>query len=79
MIDGVKHHPVEGFGMVGQVKAGKMTAEEAEGLLPCMVCGAGSCVGLYTANTMAVVTEVLGMSLTKCATTLAADPLKKQQ
>ena len=24
-------------------------------------CGAGSCDGLYTANTMAVVTEVLGM------------------
>jgi dihydroxy-acid dehydratase len=79
IIDGVKHHPVEGFGMVGQVKAGKMTSEEAEGLLPCMVCGAGSCVGLYTANTMAVVTEVLGMSLTQCATTLAEDPLKKQQ
>jgi len=64
---------------VGQVKAGKLTSEEAEEMLPCMVCGAGSCVGLYTANTMAVVTEVLGMSLTKCATTLAADPLKKQQ
>jgi dihydroxy-acid dehydratase len=79
IIDGVKHHPVEGFGMVGQVKGGKMSAEEAEGLLPCMVCGAGSCVGLYTANTMAVVTEVLGMSLTKCATTLAIDPLKKAQ
>ena len=79
IVEGVKHHPIEGFGMVGQVKGGKMSAEEAEGLLPCMVCGAGSCVGLYTANTMAVVTEVLGMSLTKCATTLAIDPLKKKQ
>ena len=28
---------------------------------------------------MAVVSEVLGMSLTKCATTLAIDPLKKKQ
>jgi dihydroxy-acid dehydratase len=79
IIEGVKHHPIEGFGMVGQVKAGRMTAQEAEGLLPCMVCGAGSCVGLYTANTMSVITEVLGMSLTKCATTLATDPFKKNQ
>jgi dihydroxy-acid dehydratase len=79
ILEGVKHHPVEGFGMVGQVKGGKMTPEEAEEMLPCMVCGAGSCVGLYTANTMAVVAEVLGMSMTKCATTLAIDPLKKEQ
>jgi dihydroxy-acid dehydratase len=79
VMDGKKHHPIEGFGIVGQVKSGKMTVEEAEGLLPSMVCGAGSCVGLYTANTMAVVTEVLGMSVTKCATTLAIDPLKREQ
>ncbi len=78
-IDGKKHHPIEGFGLVGQVKGGKITAEKAEELLPIMTCGAGSCVGLYTANTMAVVTEVLGMSVTKCATTLAIDPLKKKQ
>ena len=79
VIEGEKHHPIEGFGIVGQVKAGMMTAEEAERLLPRMTCGAGSCVGLYTANTMAVVTEVLGMSLTKCATTLAIDPEKRKQ
>jgi dihydroxy-acid dehydratase len=79
VIDGKKHHPIEGFGLVGQVKGGKITAEKAEELLPIMTCGAGSCVGLYTANTMAVVTEVLGMSVTKCATTLAIDPLKKKQ
>ncbi len=79
VIEGQKHHPIEGFGLVGQVKGGKMTAEEAEQLLPVMACGAGSCVGLYTANTMATVTEVLGMSVTRCATTLAIDPVKKQQ
>lgn len=78
-IDGNAYHPIQGFGVVGQVKAGKMTAEQAEDLLPCMACGAGSCVGLYTANTMAVVTEVLGMSMTRCATTPALDPAKKQQ
>lgn len=79
VIEGNKRHPIEGFGLVGQVKAGKITAEEAEKMLPDMVCGAGSCVGLYTANTMAVVTEVLGMSVSKCATTLAVDPLKRKQ
>ncbi len=77
--DGTKHHPIEGFGVVGKVMGGSMTEEEANQFLPCMVCGAGSCVGLYTANTMATVTEVLGMSLTKCATTLAVAPEKKGQ
>ncbi len=79
VIDGKKHHPIEAFGLVGQVKGGRMTAAEAEGMLPKMVCGAGSCVGLYTANTMAVVSEVLGMSVTGCATTPALDPLKREQ
>jgi len=79
IIEGQKCHPIQGFGLVGQVKAGKLSAAEAEKLLPQMVCGAGSCVGLYTANTMAVVSEVLGMSLSKCSTTLAVDPLKKEQ
>ncbi len=79
VVEGKKHHPIEGFGLVGEVKAGKLKAEEAEGMLSLMCCGAGSCVGLYTANTMAVVTEVLGMSLTRCATTPALNPLKKKQ
>jgi dihydroxy-acid dehydratase len=74
-----KHHPIEGFGIVGQVKAGKMEASEAEAMLPQMTCGAGSCVGLYTANTMAVVTEVLGMSVSGCAATTALDPKKQVQ
>jgi len=77
--EGNKHHPIEGYGIVGKVKAGIMTEEEAREFLPCMVCGAGSCVGLYTANTMACVTETLGMSVEKCASTLAVDPLKKKQ
>ncbi len=79
VVEGKKRHPIEGFGIVGQVKAGMITPEEAEQMLPAMACGPGSCVGLYTANTMAVVTEVLGMSLTGCATTPAVDPLKRRQ
>lgn len=78
-IDGAKRHPIEGFSLVGQVKSGRLTAAAAEALLPQLACGAGACVGLYTANTMAVVTESLGLSLTGCATTPALDPLKMEQ
>ncbi len=79
VINGEKYHPIKGFGIVGKVKKGVITEKEAESMLPCLSCGAGSCVGLFTANTMAVVTETLGMSITKCATTLATDPLKLKQ
>ncbi len=79
VIEGKKHHPIEGFGVVGQVKGGVMSEEEANKMLSLLACGPGSCVGLFTANTMAVATEVLGMSVTKCATTLAINPEKKKQ
>jgi dihydroxy-acid dehydratase len=45
-----------------------------------MACpGAGSCAGLFTANTMACLTEALGLSLPGCATTHAVDALKMRQ
>jgi dihydroxy-acid dehydratase len=48
-----------------------------EGELHALECaampGCGSCQGLYTANTMACVTESLGMSLAGCATIPAVD------
>jgi len=40
--------------------------------------GAGSCQGLYTANTMACITETLGMSLPGCATALAVSAKKRR-
>jgi len=40
--------------------------------------GAGSCQGLYTANTMACITETLGMSLPGCATALAISAKKRR-
>ncbi|NOX97297.1 MAG: dihydroxy-acid dehydratase [Nitrospirae bacterium] len=40
--------------------------------------GPGSCQGLYTANTMACVTEALGMSLSGCATSLAVSSKKRR-
>lgn len=77
---GNKCHPIQGFELVGQVKAGKMSEEEAEvKMRKCMACGAGSCVGLFTANTMACVTETMGMSVAQCAATPALHPDKKKQ
>lgn len=38
--------------------------------------GAGSCAGLFTANTMACLTEAMGLSLPGCATTHAVDARK---
>ena len=40
--------------------------------------GAGSCQGLYTANTMACLTETLGMSLPGCGTALAVSSKKRR-
>ena len=68
-----------GFEAVGKIKAGKMTEEEGH-QIECSACpGAGSCAGLFTANSMACMTEVLGMSLTGCAATLAVSEEKKKQ
>ncbi|MDP8234264.1 MAG: dihydroxy-acid dehydratase [Candidatus Saelkia tenebricola] len=56
------------FEAVGQYKAGKITKSELDEL-ECRACpGAGSCQGMYTANTMACLTETLGISLSGCAT-----------
>ncbi|MGC9517963.1 MAG: dihydroxy-acid dehydratase [Methanomicrobiales archaeon] len=56
---------------VGAVTSGKMSEDELNELERCACPGAGSCAGLFTANTMACVTEALGMSLPYCATTHA--------
>ena len=40
--------------------------------------GMGSCQGLFTANTMAILTESLGMSLPRCGTALAVSALKRR-
>jgi dihydroxy-acid dehydratase len=40
--------------------------------------GAGACQGLYTANTMACLTEAMGMSLPGCATALAVSAKKRR-
>lgn len=56
---------------------GWQSGGEALAILEEMSCpGAGSCAGLFTANTMACLTEALGLSLPGCATTHAVDSRK---
>jgi dihydroxy-acid dehydratase len=51
------------FEAVGRFKRGNITEEELENLEMCACPGAGSCSGLYTANTMNCLAEALGMAL----------------
>ena len=59
-----------------QYERGRITKEVYEELISNACPGAGSCSGLYTANSMACVTEALGLSLKMCASTHALDPAK---
>ena len=65
---------VDVFEAVGAHANGKMTDEELY-RLECVACpGAGSCGGLYTANTMASCVEALGMSLPGSSSVPSVDP-----
>ncbi len=66
------------FEAVGRYNAGLIDEKELEGLEMSACPGAGSCQGVYTANTMACVTEAIGMSLMGCATALAVDAKKRR-
>jgi dihydroxy-acid dehydratase len=68
----------DSFEAVGQFQAGKMTEEELTELEMAACPGAGSCQGLYTANTMACLTEAMGMSLEGCGTALAVSSKKRR-
>ncbi len=62
------------FEAVAACKAGKITEEELHDV-ECNACpGAGSCSGMFTANSMNCLTEVLGLSLPGNGTILATSP-----
>ena len=73
---GKKIGVVNMFEAVGRSFAGKISAEELAELENAACPGCGSCNGMFTANTMACVTEALGMSLPYCATALATSAEK---
>ena len=66
------------FEAIGRFKNGKIKKEELEGLELCACPAQGACQGLYTANSMACLTETLGMSLPGCGTALAGTAKKER-
>jgi dihydroxy-acid dehydratase len=66
------------FEGVGAYAAGKMTAAELDDLESHACPGAGACGGQFTANTMAVAFEMLGISPMGSAGVPATDPRKKE-
>jgi dihydroxy-acid dehydratase len=71
--DGKDLSLIDVFEAVGKVAAGTMSEAALGELEGCAMPGCGSCQGLYTANTMACMTEAMGMSLPGCAATPAVD------
>ncbi|MDW8045235.1 MAG: dihydroxy-acid dehydratase [Nitrososphaerota archaeon] len=65
---------IDVFEAVGAAISGKISKEELIEIENCACPGAGSCAGLFTANTMAIAIEVLGLSLPYSATIPAIDP-----
>ena len=62
-VDGRKRSLSSMFEAVGAYEAGKMTAEKVEEYVNKVCPTCGSCSGMYTANSMNCITEVLGMGL----------------
>ena len=66
------------FEAVAKYKVNEISENELTDLEMCACPGQGSCQGLYTANTMACLTEVMGMSLPGAGTALAGSAMKKR-
>ena len=66
------------FEAMARYKAGVIDAKELQVCEENACPGMGSCQGLFTANTMAILTETLGMSLPRCGTALAVSALKRR-
>lgn len=66
------------FEAVAKYRMSEITEKELSDLEMCACPGQGSCQGLYTANTMACLTEVMGMSLPGAGTGIAGSAIKKR-
>ncbi len=66
------------FEAVGLYQAGKISASELAAVEQEACPGPGSCQGLYTANTMACLTEAMGMSLPGCGAAPAVSARKQR-
>ncbi|WP_394708363.1 dihydroxy-acid dehydratase [uncultured Desulfuromusa sp.] len=64
---------VSAFEGIGAHSAGKIDTRELHEIESCACPGAGSCGGMYTANTMASAIEAMGMSVTGSSSHMAVD------
>lgn len=84
MLDGEcrEHHKLTmvtgSFEAVGQFRKGEITEEELLALEEESCPSAGACQGMYTANTMACLAEVMGMSLPYCSSASAVSSKKRR-
>lgn len=82
MLDGCSKNDkltmIKGFEYVGKFRNGEITQERLLEVEESCCPSAGACQGLYTANTMACLTEVLGLSLPYCATAPAVSSEKRR-
>ncbi len=84
MLDGEcqNHHKLTmvtgSFEAVGNFRKGEITEEELLALEEESCPSAGACQGMYTANTMACLTEVMGMSLPYCSSASAVSSKKRR-
>ncbi len=67
---------VSAFEAVGQFSGGKIDEQELTAIEKNACPGAGSCGGMFTANTMSAAFEALGLSLPYSSTMAAEDPEK---
>ncbi len=75
---GKKLDVISVFEAIGEVKSGRISEEEAKEIENLACPGAGSCAGLFTANTMACLTETMGLSLPGTATAHAVHEKKSR-
>jgi len=74
--DARKLDVVSVFEAIGAHANHKITDQEFQAVEQCAIPGAGSCGGMYTANTMASAIEALGMSLPNSSAQNAVSPAK---
>ena len=76
-VNGRKVDLISVFEGIGQLKAGKITERDLKVIEQnaCPTCG--SCAGMFTANSMNCLTEILGLGLPGNGTILAVDPRRE--
>jgi len=78
MLDGKELTVVDVYEAVGSYDAGKISLEELKNIENTACPNAGSCGGMFTANTMASISEAMGIALPGSASPPAEDDRRKK-